>query len=110
MDADDGQRVAALARANRVRIDFKDLKQEIREGLPITKALHDPRAQRMMMPRLLEEQPHWGRAKVARLTRTLAHSGIRIEGRRVERFTARELNLVIAAVMESPAARHLALA
>lgn len=88
------QRGQALAKANEIRISAGRLKREIAAGLPLSKALSDPRAQALEVSVVLMAMPHWGPVRVRKLLcRALIN-----EHRRVRDLTSRQRERLCAEV------------
>lgn len=82
--------LAALRRANEVRLEHAAVGREMRAGeLTIGEALEDPRAQRMFLGQLVIAKPRWGGARMRKLLKAALGMGS-AEQWRVERLTERQ--------------------
>lgn len=88
------QHMEALALANRIRFAQVNARREIKAGkLSLADALEHPDLQREKLWRVLEAQPRWGRARMARLLYRINMPSSALQ-RRIESLTPRQRDLL----------------
>jgi hypothetical protein len=104
------QNLEALDRGNAVRIERAELRAELRAGtLTFRGALDDPRAQRMIVWKVLPLLPGWGMVRINDVSLSLIRKRVMIGyGTRVRSLTVRQRLALIAEVDRTPDAEYSA--